>query len=91
MMFMSYSAGQIVAPHFFLSSEAPRYPTGFRAFYVTVALMIVIEIVMMYVSISVNASHDFLTLSQFLPHIPEPEEGSRSSNDSGKIGGCSRE
>ncbi|CAI7590541.1 unnamed protein product [Penicillium pancosmium] len=46
MMFMSYSVGQIVAPQFFLTREAPRYPTGFRAFYVSVALMIVIEIAM---------------------------------------------
>jgi hypothetical protein len=47
MMFMSYSVGQIVAPQFFLTREAPRYPTGFRAFYVSVALMIVIEVAMM--------------------------------------------
>ncbi|KAH8693888.1 putative pantothenate transporter [Talaromyces proteolyticus] len=46
MMFMAYSVGQIVAPHFFLSSESPRYPTGFRAFYVSVALMIAIEFLM---------------------------------------------
>lgn len=47
MMFMSYSVGQIVAPQFFISSEAPRYPTGFRAFYVSVALMIVIEVLLL--------------------------------------------
>lgn len=50
MMFMSYSAGQIVSPHFFLASESPAYPTGFRAFYVCVALMIAIEIGMMCVA-----------------------------------------
>ena len=49
-MFMGYGVGQIIAPHFFISSEAPRYPTGFRAFYVSVSLMIVIESLMMYVS-----------------------------------------
>lgn len=47
MMFMSYSVGQIIAPQFFLSSQAPRYPMGFRAFYVCLALMIVIESFMM--------------------------------------------
>ena len=46
-MFMSYSVGQIVAPHFFLEKEEPHYPTGFRAFYVSLALMIVIELIMM--------------------------------------------
>ncbi|KAN0112527.1 putative pantothenate transporter [Hyaloscypha variabilis] len=43
MLFMSYSVGQIIAPHFFLASQSPSYPTGFRAFYVCVALMIAIE------------------------------------------------
>jgi hypothetical protein len=47
MMFMAYSIGQIIAPHFFLDSESPRYPTGFRAFYICVALMIAIEFAMM--------------------------------------------
>ncbi len=46
-MFMAYGAGQIVAPHFFLSSQAPGYAMGFQAFYVCVALMIAIEIAMM--------------------------------------------
>jgi hypothetical protein len=49
MMFISYAVGQIVAPQFFIDSQAPTYPTGFRAFYVSVALMIVIEILMVYV------------------------------------------
>lgn len=46
-MFMSYSVGQIVAPQFFLASQAPTYSTGFRAFYVCLALMIVLESYMM--------------------------------------------
>jgi hypothetical protein len=28
---MAYSVGQIITPNFFLASESPRYPTGFRA------------------------------------------------------------
>ncbi|KAJ5719407.1 pantothenate transporter, partial [Penicillium malachiteum] len=51
MMFMWYSVGQIVAPQFFIASEAPRYPTGFRAFYISVVLMIVIEILLLEESI----------------------------------------
>lgn len=47
MMFMSYSVGQIAAPHFFLAKEKPRYPTGFRAFYVSLALMIAIELLLL--------------------------------------------
>ncbi|ATY63955.1 Major facilitator superfamily general substrate transporter [Cordyceps militaris] len=47
MMFMSYSVGQIAAPHFFLAKEKPRYPTGFRAFYVSLALMIAVELLLL--------------------------------------------
>lgn len=47
MMFMSYAAGQIASPQFFISSQAPAYVTGFRAFYVSVALMILIQVSMM--------------------------------------------
>jgi ACS family allantoate permease-like MFS transporter len=47
MMFMGYSVGQIITPHFFLASESPRYPTSFRAVYVSVSLMIAIEIALM--------------------------------------------
>ncbi len=48
MMFMAYGVGQIIAPHFFLASQAPTYAMGFQAFYVCVALMIAIEIAMMW-------------------------------------------
>ncbi|KAE8151605.1 major facilitator superfamily domain-containing protein [Aspergillus avenaceus] len=47
MMFMSYAVGHIIAPQFFRSHEAPRYRTGFRAFYISVAMMIAIELVML--------------------------------------------
>ncbi|KAJ6440130.1 allantoate permease [Purpureocillium lavendulum] len=42
MVFVGYATGQIIAPQFFRESESPSYPTGFRAFYVSTALMIVI-------------------------------------------------
>lgn len=58
MMFMSYSVGQIVAPHFFLASESPVYPTGFRAFYVCVALMIAIEFGMIFYYFYENRKRD---------------------------------
>ena len=31
MLFVAYSAGNIIGPQFFYASEAPRYPTGIRA------------------------------------------------------------
>lgn len=43
MVFVGYAVGQIIAPQFFLAKESPTYPTGFRAFYVSTALMIVIQ------------------------------------------------
>ncbi|KAJ9137556.1 Pantothenate transporter [Pleurostoma richardsiae] len=48
MMFMAYGVGQIIAPHFFIASEAPRYGTGFRSFYISVSLMIVIQIILIH-------------------------------------------
>jgi len=42
---MSYGVGQNVAPYF-SSREAPWYPKGFCAFHVSVALMILIDILM---------------------------------------------
>lgn len=44
MIFVGYAVGQIIAPQFFRASESPSYPTGFRAFYVSTGLMIVIQI-----------------------------------------------
>ncbi|CAK7205807.1 hypothetical protein SEUCBS139899_008586 [Sporothrix eucalyptigena] len=43
MVFVGYAVGQIIAPQFFLAKESPTYPTGFRAFFVSTALMIVIQ------------------------------------------------
>jgi ACS family allantoate permease-like MFS transporter len=60
MLFMSYSIGQIIAPHFFLASESPSYPTGFRAFYICVALMIAIEFGMMFVKLMVASAYYYL-------------------------------
>lgn len=47
MVFVGYAVGQIIAPQFFLSTESPTYPTGFRAFFVSTALMIVILVFLM--------------------------------------------
>ncbi|GJN74900.1 allantoate permease [Purpureocillium lilacinum] len=44
MVFVGYATGQIIAPQFFRDNEKPSYPTGFRAFYVSTALMVVILI-----------------------------------------------
>lgn len=46
LFFVAYCVGQIITPQFFLSSEAPEYHTGFRAFFSTVALMIVFQIML---------------------------------------------
>jgi ACS family allantoate permease-like MFS transporter len=45
MVFVGYAIGQIISPQFFISSEAPSYPTGFRSFFVSTALMIAIQLV----------------------------------------------
>ncbi|KAF7592546.1 hypothetical protein BBP40_012770 [Aspergillus hancockii] len=47
MIFVGYCVGQIITPQFFISKEAPTYPTGFRAYFVTSSMMIVIEALLM--------------------------------------------
>lgn len=48
MMFIGYCVGQFSGPHFFKEDEAPRFGTAFRAFYSSVALMISIELFLMF-------------------------------------------
>ncbi|KAL2848904.1 major facilitator superfamily domain-containing protein [Aspergillus pseudoustus] len=58
MVFVAYCIGQIITPQFFISAEAPRYPTGFRAYFVTAAMMIVIEALLMVYLINENRRRD---------------------------------
>ncbi|KIA75774.1 pantothenate transporter [Aspergillus ustus] len=58
MVFVAYCIGQIITPQFFISAEAPRYPTGFRAYFVTAAMMIVIEALLMVYLITENRRRD---------------------------------
>ncbi|RDW56661.1 hypothetical protein BP6252_14074 [Coleophoma cylindrospora] len=45
-LFIGYCAGNISGPHFFITKEAPRYATGFRAVFSTFALAIVITLLL---------------------------------------------
>ncbi|KAF5560441.1 DAL5-Allantoate ureidosuccinate permease [Fusarium phyllophilum] len=47
MMFLGYCLGQFTGPQFFITHEAPQYPTAFRGFYSSVSAMIVLEIVLL--------------------------------------------
>lgn len=49
LLFVGYCVGQIITPQFFISSENPTYPTGFRAYFVTSSMMIVLQLILMYV------------------------------------------
>lgn len=51
MYFIGYCVGQFSGPFFFKTSEDPRYPTAFRAFYCSVSLMIVIELLLLSVDL----------------------------------------
>jgi hypothetical protein len=46
MFFVAYCIGQIITPQFFRSSQSPTYTMGFRAFFCTVALMLVVQILL---------------------------------------------
>jgi ACS family allantoate permease-like MFS transporter len=57
-LFLSYSAGNLVAPQLFLTREAPRYPTGFKGMIAAFILMIVVEILLMLWLIWENKRRD---------------------------------
>lgn len=46
-MFIAYSAGNLVAPQLFISSEAPRYQTGFRGMIASFVALIVLALLLM--------------------------------------------
>jgi ACS family allantoate permease-like MFS transporter len=46
MMFLGYSIGNLVAPQLFISSEVPRYPTGFRGMIASFIVLIVLAIIL---------------------------------------------
>ncbi|KAB8220197.1 major facilitator superfamily domain-containing protein [Aspergillus novoparasiticus] len=58
MVFVGYCVGQIITPQFFLSEEAPTYPTGFRAYFVTSSMMIAVEAALMFYLLSENKRRD---------------------------------
>ncbi|KAE8327532.1 major facilitator superfamily domain-containing protein [Aspergillus sergii] len=58
MVFVGYCVGQIITPQFFLSEEAPTYPTGFRAYFVTSSMMIAVEAALMFYLLNENKRRD---------------------------------
>lgn len=46
--FLFYAAGQLTAPQLFLTSEAPRYQTGFRSMLAAFIAMIVLQFFLMF-------------------------------------------
>ncbi|QQK40289.1 Major facilitator superfamily domain, general substrate transporter [Penicillium digitatum] len=58
MVFVGYCVGQIITPQFFISSEAPTYPTGFRAYFVTASMMIVLQAALMIYYLNENRCRD---------------------------------
>lgn len=58
MVFVGYCVGQIITPQFFLSHEAPTYPTGFRAYFVTSSMMISVEAALMFYLLNENKRRD---------------------------------
>ncbi|KAJ5618838.1 Major facilitator superfamily domain general substrate transporter [Penicillium lagena] len=57
-IFIGYCIGQIITPQFFISSEAPTYPTGFRAYFVTSAMMIAVQAALMIYLMNENHRRD---------------------------------
>ncbi|KAE8157112.1 major facilitator superfamily domain-containing protein [Aspergillus tamarii] len=67
MIFVGYCVGQIITPQFFLSEEAPTYPTGFRAYFVTSSMMIIVEAALMFYLLNENKRRDKRALGSGVP------------------------
>ncbi|UKZ76823.1 hypothetical protein TrVFT333_004538 [Trichoderma virens FT-333] len=57
-IFLAYSAGNLVAPHLFIDSEAPLYPTGFRGMIASFVTLIVLALILMTYLILQNKQRD---------------------------------
>ncbi|OGM45391.1 putative pantothenate transporter [Aspergillus bombycis] len=68
MVFVGYCVGQIITPQFFLSEEAPTYPTGFRAYFVTSSMMIAVEAALMLYLLNENKRRDKRALELGVSH-----------------------
>ncbi|KAI5286137.1 hypothetical protein KEM54_000033 [Ascosphaera aggregata] len=57
-MFLAYCAGNISGPHFFKPSEAPHYPTAFRAILICYSFAIVVTVLLRVTIILQNRRRD---------------------------------
>lgn len=57
-IFLAYSAGNLAAPHLFIDSEAPLYPTGFRGMIASFLALIVLALSLMAYLIVQNKQRD---------------------------------
>ena len=75
MMYIAFCVGQVAAPQLFLSNEAPKYATAFRASFICFALCIVLSVVLRYFLLWENARRDRLVEQE------EAEPGSDNVGD----------
>lgn len=58
LLFVSFCAGQVVAPQLFIAKEAPQYPTAFKASFSCFALLIVLTIGLVLYLAWMNRTHN---------------------------------
>ena len=80
MIFISFCVGQVAAPQLFVESEAPRYPTAFKAAITCFALLIVVPIAIVlylrYLNSKRNRHFGFVD-----PYAPRPAEEDTSRGE----------
>ncbi|KAF4449006.1 major facilitator superfamily transporter [Fusarium austroafricanum] len=55
MLFLAYCAGNLAGPHFFIDTEAPKYPTAFQTIMICYALAIILTIIHRYYLMWLNS------------------------------------
>ncbi|OAT09564.1 allantoate permease [Blastomyces gilchristii SLH14081] len=57
-LFIAYCAGNIAGPQFFISREAPHYPTAFRAILICYSMVVVISLILRFYLKWMNTTRD---------------------------------
>ncbi|KLJ05870.1 hypothetical protein EMPG_10695 [Blastomyces silverae] len=57
-LFIAYCAGNIAGPQFFMSKEAPHYPTAFRAILICYSMVVVVSLILRFYLKWMNTQRD---------------------------------
>ncbi|OJD27017.1 hypothetical protein ACJ73_01595 [Blastomyces percursus] len=82
-LFIAYCTGNIAGPQFFISKEAPHYPTAFRAILICYSMVVVIALILRFYLKWVNTKRDE---KERLPVVVETEGRTQEKTHSTSYG-----